>query len=65
MERITNADRVTSVWQKVMRIVRADIVAAQGQLEGSLSFDETNRVRGRLIALRKLERLDQDEPDVQ
>ena len=65
MDRITNADRVTSVWQKVMRIVRADIVAAQGQLEGSLSFDETNRVRGRLIALRKLERMDQDEPDVQ
>jgi len=65
MDIITPADRVSAVWQKTIRIVKEKIRSAQGQLEGPLSLDETNRVRGRLIALRELERMDVDDPHVQ
>ena len=65
MDPITNGDRISPTWRKVMAFVRDEIVKAQIHLEGTLPPDQTNLVRGKLIALRSLERLDRDEPLVQ
>lgn len=59
---ITNGDRVSELWGKLMRRNAQRIAEAHLQLESSLSIEDTNRVRGRLIELRQFERLDQIEP---
>lgn len=64
MDEITDADRVSPLWGKLMRMNQERISAAQGLLESNLDLDETNRVRGRLIELRHIERLDQSDPIV-
>lgn len=64
MDEITNADRVSPLWGKLMRMTKERIAAAQGLLESNLDLDETNRVRGRLIELRHLAGLDQSDPIV-
>lgn len=64
MDEITNADRVSPLWGKLMRMTQERIAAAQGLLESNLDLDETNRVRGRLIELRYLAGLDQSDPIV-
>ncbi len=64
MDEITNADRVSPLWGKLMRMTQERIGAAQGLLESNLDLDETNRVRGRLIELRYLAGLDQSDPIV-
>jgi len=65
MELMTPSDRTHAVWGKTMRNIKEMIETARLQLEGPLGIDETNRVRGRLIALRALERMDHDDPNVQ
>jgi len=64
MDEITNGDRVTELWAKLMRLTDARIADAQALLESNLGIDETNRVRGRLIELRHLRKLDENDPVV-
>lgn len=62
MDDITDADRVTPLWNKLMRRTKARIVQAHLDLEKPLTPEQTATLRGRLKELREFERLDMDEP---
>ena len=64
MDDITDADRVSPLWGKLMRRTKARIAQAHLNLEKPLDVDQTNRIRGQLIELRAFERLDGEEPQV-
>ena len=62
MDEITDADRVSPLWNKLLRRMRVRIAQAHVDLEKTLTPEQTERVRGRLIELRAFERLDRKEP---
>jgi hypothetical protein len=62
MDDITAADRVSPLWEKLMRRTRTRITQAHLDLEKQLTPEQTEKVRGRLVELRAFERLDRDEP---
>jgi len=62
MDEITASDRVSPLWQKLMRRTHARIAQLHIDNERALTTEQTATIRGRLAELRAFERLDQDEP---
>lgn len=60
MEHLTDGDKVSPAYRKIMSILEHRLETARGKLEGNLTLDETNRVRGRIIELKYLLSLDKD-----
>ena len=54
---LSDAERFSTLWIKLEQYMDGRIEIARAQLEGSLSLDDTNRVRGRLVELRELKKL--------
>jgi len=61
---LTPGEKLSPVWQKVLRILEAKLEAARGALEASHTLDETNVLRGQIKTLRSLLRMNEDTPSV-
>jgi len=57
---ITDYDRLTPLWQKLMRRTKARIAQAHLDNEKPLTLEQTAKIRGRLEELRAFERLDEE-----
>lgn len=62
---LTDADRASPLWDKLMRRTKIRIDRAHLDNERTLSPEQTAKVRGRLEELRAFERLNTNEPPFQ
>lgn len=63
--KLTPAEAANPLWAKIKWILEARLKSARGRLEANLGLDETNRVRGEIIELKALLKLDEANPDVE
>lgn len=63
--KLTSEEASNPVWLKAKLIIERRLRSAQTKLEGNLTPDETNRVRGRILELKELLKLGDANPEVE
>lgn len=62
---LTTSEKQSPLWAKLKRMMVSRIERSHIRLEGSLSDADTNKARGRILELRSLIALDEDDPAVE
>lgn len=63
--KLTPVEVANPLWFKIKGILEARLKSARGKLEANLGLDETNRVRGEIIELKALLKIEEANPDVE
>lgn len=64
-DKLSPAEASSPAWFKISAVLAKRLKSAQSKLEGNLTFDETNRVRGQILELKYLLKLSEEDPDVE
>lgn len=62
---LTPGEKNSALWKKLHEHLEERLEKARLQLESSLSIDETNRVRGKILELKAFLQLGDDKPTVE